>query len=288
MPIHDFSYRHWEGERSERPPALVLGSAQIRVALQRRAVKLLLLVSGLFVIAYLGILYVETMPRDGLLGFLRNIPLVKLDGRTLQIFLDRQRLLHYLICLAAGAEVIALDRRFRTLQIYLARPLRVPDYLVGKALPLLLLLSLCTWVPALLLLVLKSATTASFEWLRQEPHLPFAIVAYSTLLILCLTSITLAVSSLTSSPRLASGQLVAVLLFPSAAGDILAALTHDDAWQLLSLNANLDQVCSWFFRRELPYELSPWATLAMLLALTAAGIAILLRRVRAVDVVGDS
>ncbi len=288
MPIHDVSYRHWQGTRSDRPPSFVLGAAQMRVALRRRGVRLLLLVSGLFVIAYLGILYLETMPREGALGFLRDIPFVSLDGRTMKFFLMRQRLLQYMLCLAAGAEVIALDRRYRALQIYLARPLRVPDYLAGKAVPMLLLLSLVTWVPAILLLVLKSVATASLEWLRAEPHLPFAIMGYSTLLVASLTSLTLAVSCMTSSPRLASGQLVAVLLLPMAAADILTGLTHNDNWRLLSLDSLLDQVCSWMFRAEPPYELSPWAALGMLFLMIGGSIALLLRRVRAVDVVGGS
>lgn len=288
MPIHDVSYRHWQGVRAHQPPAIVLGSAQMRVVLQRRAVKGLLLVSGLFVLVYLGILYLETMPREGALGFLRDLPLLRLDARTMQTFLARQRLLHYLLCVAAGAEVIALDRRYRALQIYLARPLRVSDYLAGKALPLVVLLSLTSWVPALLLLLIKSATTASLQWLQAEPHLPAAIVGYAVVMIATLTTLTLAVSSMSSSPRLASGQLVAVFLIPVAAADILSSLTNNDNWRLLSLDANLDQLCSWWFQRELPYEMSPWSALVAVLVIAAASVLLLQRRVRAVDIVGGS
>ena len=288
MPIHDFSYRHWEGERSHQPPALVLGGAQMRVVLQRRAVKGLLLVSWLFVIVYLGILYLETMPREGALGFLRDLPLLRLDAHTLQTFLARQRLVHYLLCLAAGAEAIALDRRYRALQIYLARPLRVSDYLLGKALPLVVLLSLTSWVPALVLLVIKSATTASLQWLQDEPHLPAAIVGYAIVMIATLSTLTLAVSCLSSSPRLASGQLVALFLLPAAAADILSGLTHNDSWRLVSPDANLDPVGAWWFGRDLPYEISPWSALVALLAMVGACVWLLRQRVRAVDVVGGS
>jgi len=108
MPIHDFSYRHWQGERTHEPPALVLGGAQMRVALHHRAVKVLLLLSSLYVIAYLGILYIETMPREGPLGFLRDQPLLRLDAKSMRTFLASPwgglRLLHFLLCLAAGAR----------------------------------------------------------------------------------------------------------------------------------------------------------------------------------------
>jgi len=286
MPIHDFSYRHWQGERSDLPPAWVLGWTQLRLALRRRAVRILLLVSGLFVIAYLVLLYVETMPRDGPLGFLGQLPLVQLNGETLQFFLMRQRLLHYLLCLAAGAEVIALDRRYKALQIYLARPLRVHDYLLGKGLPLIVLLSLCSWVPALLLLLLKSIATASLQWLRDEPFLPLAVPAYGLCLTAMLTAVTLAVSSLSSSPRLASGQLVALLLLTVAISEILAGLTGSATWRLLSMDANLDQLCRWFFRSNLPYDTSPWSSLGVVLAVILGSGILLQRRVRAVDIVG--
>lgn len=288
MPIHDLSYRHWQGERSNLPPAWVLGWTQLRLALRRRAVRILLLVSGLFVVAYMLLLYVETMPRDGPLGFLSQLPVVKLNGDTLQFFLMRQRLLHYLLCLAAGAEVIALDRRYKALQIYLARPLRVHDYLLGKGLPLILLLSLSSWVPALLLLILKSIATASLQWLRDEPFLPLAILGYGMCLTSMLTSVTLAVSSLSSSPRLASGQLVALLLLTVAIAEILSGLTGNEAWRLLSMDANLDQLCRWFFRANLPYETSPWSSLGVVLTVILGGAVLLQRRVRAVDIVGGT
>ncbi len=286
MPIHDVSYRHWKGESATLSPTLVLAKTQLRLVLRRRAVRVLLLLSGLWVVAYLAILYRETMPRDGALGVLQNLPLLHVDGQSLKIFLERQRLLHYLLCLAAGAEVIALDRRYKALQIYLARPLRVSDYLLGKALPLVVLLSLTTWIPALFLLLLKSTATASLVWLREEPHLPFAILGYSLALIASLTTVTLAVSSLSSSPRLASAQLVAVLLLSLAMANVLAGLTRSDTWRLVSLEDSLDQLLSWLFRAGLPYDISPWAVLGALLVVCAGCAALLRQRVHAVDVVG--
>jgi ABC-2 type transport system permease protein len=288
MPIHDISYRHWQGQPSDRPPSLVLGMAQLRVVMRRRAVRLLLTASAFVVVGYLALLYVETMPRENLLGFLRGVPMLALNGRTLRAFLLYQRLLHYLLCLAAGAELVALDRRHKALQIYLARPLGVPDYLIGKALPLALLLSLTTWIPALALLGLKTIATVSLNWFREEPWLPFSILGYSGLLIVSLVLVTLTVSSLSTSPRLASGQLVAVLVLMTALGEILSGLTHSDSWRLLSINTDLDQIGHWLFSAPLPHDLSPWGVLVALAALCFGCAWILRRRIRAVDVVGGT
>lgn len=286
MPIHDVSYQPWKGQRSDIPPALVMALAQLRLAIRRRAVRIPLLVSGLFVVAYGGMLYVETTPPDSALAPLREIPFIRLDSESMRHFLWRQRIVHYLLCLGAGVGYIARDRRARALQLYLARPVRVQDYLTGKGLPLAVLLSLTTWVPALTLLFLKTIATASVEWLREEPWLPLSILGYSGILIASLVPLTLAVSSLSTSPIVAGTQLVSVFLFLPAIAEIFKGLTRNDAWQMISLEADLEQMCNWVFGARLPHDMSPWSALIALVLLVGGCVTWLMRRVRAVDVVG--
>lgn len=288
MPIHDFSYRHWQGQRSNRPPSWILGWAQLRVVSRHRAVRFLLLLSGLVVLVFLVLLYIEIMPHVGILGFLNQFHLPPLDGRMLLRFFTAQRWIHYLLCLAAGAEVIALDRRYKALQIYLARPLGVGQYLLGKGLPLLILFSVSSWIPALFLLFLKSIATASLQWLRDEPFLPLAILGYGIVDAVTLTALTLTISSLSSSARLAGGQLVALLLLSWVFANLLSKMTGNDVWWLFFIGANLGQLCHWVLQTTLPLETSPWLSLVLMLALILGCGILLHRRVRAVEVVGGS
>lgn len=289
MPIHDFSYRHWEGQRSGLPPAIVLGWSQLRVTTKRRWVRIPMLVALLLVLFWLTIVYVEAAPEDSPVAALRNIELVDigLNAQTLYWFLKAQRVVGYFLCLVAGAEFIALDRRHKALQIYLARPLRVQDYLLGKGLPLMVLLSLTTWVPALLLLFLKSVATASLLWLRDEPWLPLSILAFSALEIATFTALTLAVSSLTASPRLGSVMLAVFFIFSLGVSNVMEALTRNEHWLLLSVEHGFNQTLAWMFDRSLPLDVSPWSALIVLALLTAACIGLLMRRIRPVDVVGS-
>jgi hypothetical protein len=264
----------------------VLVRDQLRLLLRRRVVRLLLLVSGLFTLVWGAMIYIESgLPLSGPLQQLAET--VRVDAPRFRQFLTMQRIVHLLLCLAA-ADLIALDRRHRALQIYLARPLKPLDYVLGKAGAVAILLSLTTWVPGLFLVLLKTTLRADVRWLGGQLWLPLSIAGYSAVLIDSCTLLTLALSSLSSSARLASAQLFAFVALSGTAAQLLAALTHSPQWHLLSFNDDLDQVSSWFFR-ELPrYDVPAWAGLIALVLFGAAGAMLLRARVRAVDVVGGS
>ena len=287
MPIRDLSYAHWTGTRSERSPAWILARAQLRLILARRSVRFLLVVSALFTLAWSGMIYLETrVPSGGPWAQISQV--TRLDARSFWRFFVWQRLAHLLLCVAAGADLIALDRRHKALQIYLARPLRASDYLLGKGLALAVLLSLATWVPGLLLVVLRIALGASIAWLAPQPWLPLSILGYSAALIGGCTLLTLAVSSLSASSRLAGVQLLAFVILTAAAGDLLSTLTRAPVWQLVSFNANLDRVASAVFAEVPGHDVPLTLALAALVALAAGCAALLATRIRPIEVVGSS
>ena len=286
MPIHDLSYQHWSGTPHDVPPALVLARAQIRVLLGRRIVRFLLLVSILFTLVWVGMIYVEThVVRTGPLSRIAGI--ITVDAQSFRSFLTRQRLVHLLLCLAA-ADLVALDRRAKALPLYFSRPLRSRDYIVAKAIAMAVPLSLATWVPAFVLILVKSILRGDVHWLAEYPWLPASVFAYAVALIVPLTLLTLALSCLSPSPRTASAALFAALALSGAAGQTLAALTHQDAWQLLSVNADLDQIAARLFGAAPAFEAPPLAAAAALAAVAGASIALLARRIRAVDVIGGA
>jgi hypothetical protein len=286
MPIHDLSYQHWNGTRSRRSTVGILGRDQLRLLLGRRIVRLLLLVSAIFTLVWGGMIYLESRVPDS--GPLREVArVVRVDAHSFWRFLTLQRLVHLLLCLAA-ADLVALDRRHRAMQIYLAKPLRPRDYILGKAAALAVLLSLTTWVPGLFLVLLKTALRADLGWLGEQPWLPASILGYAAVLVPSATLLTLAVSSLSASPRLASAQVFAFVALSAAAGQLLASLTRSDGWQLLSFNGNLDRVASALFDEVPRHDVAAWMALAALGVLTAASGVLLRRRVRPIDIVGGS
>ena len=286
MPIFDQSYQRWQGTLQLRSPALVLGRAQLRVLFGRWVVRLALLASLLATLVVGTLIYFES--HAATFGPLRNLSeSVTVNAGVFRVFMLRQRIVHLLLCLIA-ADAIALDRRHRALQIYLARPVRVRDYVLARSLAIAVPLALTTWIPGLFLVLLKTAIRAEVSWLAPEPWLPAAIVGYGAVLTIPLALLTLAVSSLSSSPRQASALLFAVLALSGACGQILSALTRSDAWQLLSVSANLDQVGHWLFASATPRDLAPAWSLVALGLIAGLSVLVLRRRIRPLEIIGGN
>jgi len=285
VPIFDQTYRHWVGTPQKRSPAWILARAQLRLVLARKMVRFLLLAAGIFLLVWGALIYFETqVVRVGPLANIAGV--VHVDAPSFRTFMVRQRLVHLLLCLAL-ADLIALDRRARALQIYLSRPVRVRDYLLGRSLAVVIPLSLATWVPGLFLVLLKSALKADVSWMGNQAWLPLAILGYSVALIVPLTLLTLALSSLSRSPRHASALLFAFLALTGASGQVLTALTRSPHWQLLSLNADLDRVASWMFNQPPGRDVSLPGAIAALVGIALLSAAVLWRQIRPLEVISS-
>ncbi len=286
MPIHDLSYQRWTGPRVERLSSWILGRGQFRTLLRRRPVRFALGASLVLTLAWGAAIYLESqLTRLGPLAKLAGG--LSIDTVAFHRFLTVQRLLHWLLCVAA-ADAIALDRRHRALQILLARPVRQRDYVLGKAAGIAAVLALASWVPALLLVLLKIAVRADVGWLAQEPSLVPGVLGYGLVLMVAATLLTLGISSLSNSPRQASAQLFAFLAVSEAASQVLSALTGRSGWRALSVGADLDQIASWCFGLEPPHDFPPWLAGVVLVGLCSLAMLVLGRSVRAVQVVGGT
>ena len=87
---------------------------------------------------------------------------------------------------------------------------------------------------------------------------------------------------------MASAQLFVFVALTRVAAEILTQLTSNDHWRLMSILADLRQVRSWLFREPLPSESSPWLSLLALAVMVLLSMWLLRKRVRAVDIVGES
>jgi len=286
MPIHDLSYQRWNGVRVERRSSWILGRAQFRALLRRRPIRFALGASLVLTLAWGAAIYLESqLTRLGPLAKLAGG--LSIDTAAFHRFLTVQRLLHWILCVAA-ADAIALDRRHRALQILLARPVRRRDYVIGKAAGIGVVLALASWMPAMVLVLLKIAVRADVGWLASDPYLVPGVLGYGMILMVVATLLTLGVSSLSNSPRQASAQLFAVLAVSEAVSHVLSALTGRQGWRALSVAADLDQMASWCFGLEPTHEFPPLLAAAALLGLCGIATLVLGRSVRAVQVVGGT
>lgn len=278
-PIHDQSYRRYEGVRN--PPGQgwkVILSEGLRAAANRRFFLIVLIAAWVpFIVRAVGI-YVATSSA----ALARYAPI---DAAMFLRFLQYQGIFVFFVTIYVGSGLIANDRRANALQIYLSKPLHRSEYIAGKLLTLAVYLALVTLVPALLLVVVQIALSGSFTFIRDNSYIVPAIVLASTLRIVVGAVTMLALSSLSKSSRFAGIMYTGAIFFTDAIFGVLGIITGSTRVAWTSITANLDQVSDLIFRQPLTYDTPVLVSFLVLLGLVALSISVLERRVRGVEIV---
>jgi ABC-type transport system involved in multi-copper enzyme maturation permease subunit len=278
VPIHDQSYRHYEGSRAPAGRAwTVIAAAGIMTFIRKRMFMGLLIFAWIpFVVRAVQLYISSNYPQASILAPSAN---------TFRTFLEQQDFFIFVITVYIGAGLIANDRRANALQIYLSKPLMRSEYIAGKFSVLFTFLMFVSFVPAVLLLLLKVAFDGRFTFLSQNVFLIPAITVASLLEVTLISCAMLALSSLSKSARFVAIMYVGVLFFTKALFGALYAITATSAVSWISIGDDLAQVVDVIFRIKPRYE-TPWqVSLLVVVGVIVVAISILERRVRGVEVV---
>ena len=256
---------------------MVIASAGIRTFVAKRA--------------FLGLLLVAWFPffvRAVQIYAAANLPQARFlapTAETFRQFLDQQQPFVFFMTVYVGAGLIANDRRANALQIYLSKPLTRAEYVFGKLIILMTFLTLVTWLPAIVLLIVQISFAGNFTFFRNNIFLFPAITVFSFVQITMVATAMLALSSLSKSSRYVGILYAAVIFFTQAIYGVLSVVTRSTQLSWISFPANLAQVGDVIFRQPLKYA-TPWpVSLLMIVGLIALSGVILERRVRGVEVV---
>jgi ABC-type transport system involved in multi-copper enzyme maturation permease subunit len=204
---------------------------------------------------------------------------------TFRQFLEQQQTFVFFVTVYVGAGLIANDRRANALQIYLSKPLTRAEYILGKLAILMTFLTLVTWLPAIVLLIVQIAFAGNFTFFKNNVFLFPAITLFAFIQVVLASATMLALSSLSKSSRYVAILYAAVIFFTQAVYGVLYAVTRSTSFSWLSFSANLAQLGDLIFRQPQKYD-TPWpVALLMVVALVALSGVILERRVRGVEVV---
>jgi ABC-type transport system involved in multi-copper enzyme maturation permease subunit len=278
MPIHDQSYRHYAGGRAIPGRSwMVIAWAGIMTMIRKRIfLGLLLIALGPFAFVAVRAWTAANYPQ--MAAFAPT-------AETFRQYLEWQGFFVFVITVWSGAGLIANDRRANALQIYLSKPLMRSEYIAGKLAVLFTFLLLVTFVPAMLLLILKVIFDGNFTFLRQNLFLVPAITIGSLIQAAVASFVMLALSSLSKSARYVGIMYAGILFFSSAIYAVLYAITGSSRIAWISINNNVLQVVDVVFRLN-PRYATPWqVSLLVIIALVVISISILERRVRGVEVV---
>ena len=241
--------------------------------------------------AFIGVLlfaFLQFVIRAVQIYLAANFPQAALlapTAETFREFLEHQEFFVFIVTIYVGAGLIANDRRANALQIYLSKPLMRSEYIAGKAAVLFVFLTLVTWVPAILLLLLQVLFAGSFAFLEKNLFLFPAITVGSMVQVLVATFTMLALSSLSKSARYVGILYAGVIFFTGAIYGVMYAITGNSSLSWLSLSSSVSQVLDVVFRIEPRYD-TPWpVSLTVVIGLIVLSISVLERRVRGVEVV---
>lgn len=278
MPIHDQGYRRYGGEKARTGTGwIVITRAGLRTFFAKRAFLGLLLVAWFpFFVRAVQIYAAANLPQAQFLA-----P----TAETFRQFLDQQQIFVFFITVYVGAGLIANDRRANALQIYLSKPLTRAEYIFGKLAILMIFLSLVTWLPAIVLLIVQISFAGNFTFLARNLFLFPAITVFSFISVTMVAAAMLALSSLSNSSRYVGILYAAVIFFTQAVYGVVYAVTRSSAMSWISFSANLSQVGDVIFRQPPKYD-TPWpVSLFMIVGLIVLSAVVLERRVRGVEVV---
>jgi ABC-type transport system involved in multi-copper enzyme maturation permease subunit len=150
-----------------------------------------------------------------------------------------------LLAAVVGSRMIATDLQEKSYNLYFARPMSKKDYLVGKFGTVGTLLGMITILPTLLTyLLLILLSTISSTYVVDHLWVWGAIIGYGLVVVITMSTLSLAFSSLTNRRFYAAAALVVIYLVTSIVGQIATTAFNSDYGKLAGINDNLNTVGS--------------------------------------------
>ncbi|KPK38698.1 MAG: hypothetical protein AMJ65_12530 [Phycisphaerae bacterium SG8_4] len=207
-----------------------------------------------------------------------------IDGAFFNVYCVVQGGLAFLLTVLVGPSLVAPDLANGGMSLYLSRPFSRTQYVAGKMTILLLLLSLITWIPGMLLFLIK-AGCAGWDWTRVHAWLAGSIVLGLWIWIVVLSLIALALSAWVKW-KVAAGALILGVFFAGAGfGAAINNVTGTHYGAFIDLMKVVRTVWSDLFRNSSAADLSltqAWTVLGVTCGLC---LWLLAKRIRAFEVV---
>lgn len=172
--------------------------------------------------------------------------LVPVDATFFEAFVGVQFGFSFFVAVLIGPPLVSRDLRNNALPLYLCRPFSRSEYVLGKMSVLMILLSLITWIPQLLLFLFQSYLEG-FTWFTQNLRIASAIVMSNIVWILLLALISQAISALVKWRVIASGAILGLFFIPSVFGEFINQVFRTRWGSLVSVSALMANVTQGLF-----------------------------------------
>jgi ABC-2 type transport system permease protein len=162
--------------------------------------------------------------------------LLPIDASFFQYFVEVQGWLAFILAVLVGPVLVSRDLANNALPLYLCRPFSRAEYVLGKMTVLVVLLSLVTWAPGLLLFLLQAYLEGA-GWIVSNWWMAGSIFVGSMTWIVLLSLLSLAISAWVRWRVVAGAALLGVFFIPSAFGEMVNGLFMTRLGNLISPSA---------------------------------------------------
>src|SRR4051794_34444352 len=125
---------------------------------------------------------------------LQALQYLEINGNFFLSLFELETFLSFLLITFIGPGLIAPDLANNALPLYLSRPFSKAEYVLGKLTVLVIVTSLITWIPGLLLIGIQT-NEAGWSWLSENIRIPIGIFVGSWIWILTISLEALALSA---------------------------------------------------------------------------------------------
>jgi ABC-2 type transport system permease protein len=222
------------------------------------------------------------------LAFLAQIgapaQIVTIDNRFFFYFMNVQGVLAFVMTAFAGPGLISADLANGALPLYFCRPLSRPEYVLGKASVLGILLSQITWIPGLVLFFVQ-ATLAGSSWTWDHLWIGGSLVASSLIWIAILSLLAMALSAWVKWRIVAGALLLGALFFGVGFSQAVNAVMQTQSGYFFNLGYLMTTVENALFQIDATHAISVTDACIALLVYCGICLGLLLKKVRAYEVV---
>jgi len=289
MHLDQAGYREWGGTR--RSPwwaCLTLARVGLGIIFRRWVFWVLIglgLMNFLFHFAFIYLKATLIIQSRDLERFLDSFKVTGTGGAYAD-FMNLQAAITMLLLAFAGSALIGSDYRQGGMVFYLSRAIDRRHYIVGKLLSIASVVAVITVIPAIVLYVEYGMLSNSLTYFRENWRILVGILGYGFVLASVQSVLLFAVAAWVprTVPLVMSWLGLFALL--GALAEALWRINRNERWKLISLGEDMHQAGIWFFGMA-PTDPRPslTETVGVLVGVCAAGLLLIIRRVRAVEVV---
>jgi ABC-2 type transport system permease protein len=300
MAVYKKTYRPYEGAlTSSLTRFLVIPRYAFEDLQKSRFLTIFFLASFIYPLICVLFIYVRhNASALNILGVQGADRLIAINTTFFLNFLGWQSMLALFLAAFVGPGQVSPDLANNGLSLYLARPFSRAEYVLGKMWILLVLMSLMTWIPGLLLFFLQSYLEEGWTWMHDNTNLAVGVFFGAWLWILILALLALALSAWVKWKPAAGALMFGVFFVAAGFGAAVNGVQRTKWGHLFNISALIGSV--WvhlfsadpkvnnggaFFRMPADEELPLWCCWAALAFFCAVCLYMLHRKIRGAEVI---